>query len=89
MPQTDPTSDHSEDVVIFAQGDTCCAACAPRETRKTFVETEVARLEACGSALVWRALLGPSPAAQIPDLAPITQDDCIGCLSASFGARPG
>ena len=59
MPQTDPTSDHSEDVVIFAQGDTCCAAYAPRETRKTFVETEVARLEACGSALVWRVPPGP------------------------------
>jgi hypothetical protein len=59
MPQTDPTPDHSEGVVIFAQGDTYCAACAPREARRTFVETEVARLEPYGSALVWRAIPGP------------------------------
>jgi hypothetical protein len=59
MPYVDHTADHAEGVVVFARGDTCCAACAPPDLRKVAVETEVCRLEPCGSNLSWRAMPGP------------------------------
>jgi hypothetical protein len=59
MPYTGQTTDHAGGVVVFARGDTCCAACAPTDLRKVAVETEVCRLEPRGSILSWRAISGP------------------------------
>jgi hypothetical protein len=59
MPYTGQPAHHAGGVVVFARGDTCCAACAPIDFRKVAVETEVRRLEPRGSILSWRVVPGP------------------------------
>lgn len=45
-------------IVIFAQGDTCCAVCAPRVASQDVVERAVA-LHILGRPADWKALKGP------------------------------
>ena len=59
MPNIDQTPDHAGGVVVFARGDTCCAACAPAGFSGVVVETEVRRFEPSGSVLFWRVIPGP------------------------------
>jgi len=59
MPYIDQTPNHAGGVVVFAQGDTCCATCAPASLSEVVVEAEVRRFEPRGSILFWRAIPGP------------------------------
>ena len=59
MPYTEQMPEHAGGVIVFARGDTCCAACAPADVREVAVETEVCRLESRGSILSWRVIRGP------------------------------
>jgi hypothetical protein len=68
MPHIEHTTEPTDGVVIFARGDTCCAACAPEAARKVVVEAEVSRQEPRGSVLSWRA--GPGRIADGPNPRP-------------------
>ena len=52
-----PMDDH-RGIVIFAQGETCCAVCAPRSTNQDAIESAVALLNLSKST-DWKALRGP------------------------------
>jgi hypothetical protein len=47
-----------EGIAIFAQGETCCAVCAPRLVSQDAVESAVTVLNLSGP-IDWKALKGP------------------------------
>ena len=50
--------DDRSGIAIFAQGETCCAVCAPRSTSQDAIESAVALRTLCRPT-DWNALKGP------------------------------